>query len=144
VLDDNFQPSPAPPDIAAWLKANPHLADVRRQSDTVAGWAAVRVDARLATIPDHEVPQQYCHPPVTRCLLLADNADRTNPVADGQYEGRPGPKPAYVELGALVRFWIVQLPNGERLVIQASAPPADFDPFIGEVDQILTSLVIAR
>jgi hypothetical protein len=144
VLDDNFQPSPAPRDIAAWLAGNPHMANVRRQSDTVAGFAAVRVDAKLATIPDHDVPQQYCHPPVTRCLLLADNANRTNAIADGQYEGRPGPKPAYIELGAAVRFWIIQLPNDERLVIQASAQPADFDPFIAEVDQILKSLVIAK
>jgi hypothetical protein len=145
VLDDNFHPSPAPPDIAAWLAENPHLANARRQSDTVAGLAAVRVDAKLATIPDYEVPQQYCHPPVARCLLLADNADRPNAVPpDGLYKGRPGPKPAYIELGAAVRFWIIRLPNGERLVVQASAQPADFDPFIAEVDQILTSLVIAK
>jgi hypothetical protein len=144
VLDDNFHPSPAPPDIAAWLAASPHLPDVHQQPDTVAGMAAVRVDARLTSIPPRELPQQYCHPPVTKCLLLADNADRTNTVADGLYEGRPGPKPAYLELGALVRFWIIPLPNGERLVIQASAQPAQFDALIAETGQILNSLVIAK
>jgi hypothetical protein len=144
VLDDNFQPSPAPPDIAAWLAGNPHLVDVRQQSDAIAGFAAIRVDAKVTSIPAHEVPEQYCPTPVRKCLLLADNADRTNTIDDGLYEGRPGPKPAYIELGALVRFWIIRLPNGERLVIQASAQPADFDPFIAEVDQILKSLVIAR
>jgi RNA polymerase sigma factor (sigma-70 family) len=144
VLDDNFQPSPVPPDIAAWLAANPHLADIRQQSDTVAGLAAVRVDAKLTSFPFHDPPSEYCHPPVQKCLLLADNADQTNPVTDGRYEGRPGPKPAYVELGARVRFWIIPLPNGEQFVIQASAQPADFDPFIADVDRILKSLVIAR
>jgi hypothetical protein len=144
VLDDNFRPSPAPPDIAAWLAGNPHLANVRKQTDTVADFAAVRVDAKLTSIPAHELPGQYCHRPVRKCLLLADNADGTNAVTDGLYEGRPGPKPASVELGALVRFWIIRLSNGERLVIQASAQPADFDPFITEVDQLLQSLVIAR
>lgn len=144
VLDDNFQPSPAPPEIAAWLAGNPHLADVWQQSDTIAGFAAVRVDAKVTSIPAHEVPEQYCPTPVRKCLLLADNADRTNTVDDGLYDGRPGPKPAYVELGALVRFWIIRLPNGERLVIQASAQAADFDPFIAEVNKILKSLVIAR
>jgi hypothetical protein len=144
VLDDNFQPSPAPPDIAAWLAGNPHLANVQKRSDTVAGLAAVRVDAKLTSIPAHDPPGQYCHRPVRKCLLLADNADGTNAVDDGLYEGRPGPKPAYVELGSLVRFWIIRLPNGERLVIQASAQPAEFDPFIADVDQILKSLVIAR
>jgi hypothetical protein len=144
VLDDNLQPSPAPPDIAAWLAANPHLADVLQQSDTVAGLAAVRVDAKLTSFPFHDPPSEYCHPPVKKCLLLADNADQTNTVTDGRYEGRPGPKPAYVELGARVRFWIIPLPNGEHLVIQASAQPADFDPFIAEAEQILKTLVIAR
>jgi hypothetical protein len=144
VLDDNFQPSPAPPDIAAWLAANPHLADVRPHPDTVAGMAAVRVDAKLTSIPPHELPQEYCHPPVRKCLLLADTAGKTNTVTDGLYEGRPGPKPAYVELGALVRFWIIRLPSGERLVIQASAQPAQFDALIAETDQILNSLVIAK
>ena len=144
VLDDNFHPSPAPPDIAAWLAANPHLADVHPQSDTVAGMAAVRVDARLTSIPPHELPQEYCHPPVRKCLLLADTAGKTNTVTDGLYEGRPGPKPAYVELGALVRFWIIRLPSGERLVIQASAQPAQFDALIAETDQILNSLIIAK
>jgi hypothetical protein len=144
VLDDNFQPSPAPRDIAAWLAANPHLADVQPQPDTVAGMAAVRVDAKLTSIPAHDPPGQYCHRPVRKCLLLADTADGTNTVTDGLYEGRPGPKPAYVELGALVRFWIIRLPSGERLVIQASAQPAQFDPLITETDQILNSLVIAK
>jgi hypothetical protein len=144
VLDDNFQPSPAPPDIAAWLAANPHLADVHQQSDTVAGLAAVRVDATVTSIPAHLVPQDYCQRPVRKCLLLADNADQTNTVTDGLYKFRPGPKPAYIELGAVVRFWIIPLPNGERLVINASAQPADFDSFIAEVDQIIKSLVIAR
>lgn len=144
VLDDNFKPSPAPPDIAAWLAANPHLAEVRQQSDTVAGWPALRVDARVTSIPAHALPQQYCQRPVRKCLLLADNADQKNTVTDGLYRGRPGPKPAYVELGARVRFWIIRLLNGERLVIQASAQPADFDPFIAEVDQIVKSLKIAR
>jgi hypothetical protein len=143
VLDDNFQPSPAPPDIAAWLAANPHLADVQRQGDNVAGLAADRVDATVTSIPAHELPQQYCRRPVKKCLLLADNADQTNTVTDGLYN-RPGPKPAYIELGARVRFWIIPLPNGERLVITASAQPADFDPFIVEAGQILKSLVIAR
>jgi hypothetical protein len=144
VLNDNFHPSAAPPDIAAWLAANPHLADVQQQPDTVAGMAAVRVDAKLTSIPPHELPQQYCHPPVRKCLLLADTAGETNTVTDGLYEGRPGPKPAYLELGALVRFWIIQLPNGERLVIQASAQPDQFDALIAETDQILNSLVIAK
>jgi len=144
VLDDNFQPSPAPPDIAAWLAANPHLADVHQQPDTVAGLAAVRVDARVTSIPQHDTPEAYCQRPVTRCLLLADNADETNRITDGGYKGRPGPKPAYIELGARVRFWIIPLPNGERLVINAAAQPAEFDPFIAEVQQIIKSLVIAR
>lgn len=146
VLDDNFQPSPAPPDIAAWLAANPHLADVQPQSDTVAGLAAVRVDASVASIPGPPIPppQPYCQQPVKKCLLLADNADGTNTITNGLYIERPGPKPAYLELGARVRFWIIPLPNGERLVINASAQPADFAPFIAEVDQIIKSLIIAR
>jgi hypothetical protein len=145
VLDDNVQPSPAPPDIAAWLAANPHLADVQQQSDTVAGLAAVRVDATVASIPARPIPppEPYCQRPVRECLLLADNADQTNRVTDGLYLGRPGAKPAYIELGARVRFWIIPLPNGERLVINAAAQPAQFDPFIAEVDQIVKSLVIA-
>jgi hypothetical protein len=146
VLDDNFQPSPAPPDIAAWLAANPHLADIQQQSDTVAGLAAVRVDATVTTIPAQlpQPQQEYCQRPVSKCLLLADNADQTNTVTDGLYKFRPGPKPAYIELGARVRFWIIPLPNGERLVINAAAQPAEFAPFITEVEQILQSLVIAR
>jgi hypothetical protein len=144
VLDDNFQPSPAPLDIAAWLAANPHLADVRQRSDTVAGLPAVRVDARVTSIPNHEPTEAYCQRPVTKCLLLADNADETGRVTDGLYEGRPGPKPAYIELGARVRFWIIPLPNGERLVINAAAQPDEFDPFIAEAEQIIKSLVIAR
>ena len=98
----------------------------------------------MTSIPNHEPTEAYCQRPVTKCLLLADNADETNRVTDGLYEGRPGPKPAYIELGAVVRFWIIPLPNGERLVINASAQPPDFDPFIAEVDQIIKSLVIAR
>jgi len=146
VLDDNFQPTPAPPDIAAWLAANPHLAGVQQQSDTVAGLAAVRVDARVTSIPAHppQLQQEYCQRPVRKCLLLADNADQTNTVTDGLYKGRPGSKPAYIELGARVRFWIIPLPNGERLVINASAQPAEFEPFIAEAEQIIKSLIIAR
>jgi hypothetical protein len=98
----------------------------------------------VTSIPAHDTPEAYCQRPVTKCLLLADNADETNRVTDGGYEGRPGPKPAYIELGARVRFWIIPLPNGERLVINAAAQPGEFDPFITEVEQIINSLVIAR
>lgn len=146
MLDDSYRPSPAPPDIAAWLAANPHLADVAQQSDTVAGLATVRVDATVASIPARPFPppEPYCQRPVRECLLLADNADQTNTVTGGLYLGRPGPKPVYIELGAHVRFWIIPLPNGEHLVISAAAQPAEFAPFIAEVDQIIQSMVIAR
>jgi len=144
VLDEHMRQTPAPPDLAAWLATSPHLANVTRQPATVSGMRAVRVDAKVASVPSYDRPE-YCGRPLTfgRCLLIADNAESPGTVPDGLYRGRTGPRAAAVGKDQLVRFWIVRLPNGEQLVIHASAPPKQFDTFIREVDQIVKSLVIA-
>jgi hypothetical protein len=143
VLDDHPRPSPTPPQLASWLAANRHLANVSQQPDTVSGMTAVRVDATVDSTPAYG-STQYCNPPMIRCLLLADNAEQQGAGEKRLYGGRVGPRAAYVERGALVRFWIVPLSNGEQLVIHGSAQPADFGIFIAEADQIVKSLVIAR
>lgn len=145
VLDDNLRQTRAPSALAAWLATNPHLANVTAQPAIVSGMNAMQVDAKVASVPAHDRPQNYCGRPLTftRCLLLADNAEERGAVPDGFYRGRIGPRAAVVGKDQLVRFWIVRLSNGEQLVIHASAPPEQFDRFISEADQIVKSLVIA-
>jgi hypothetical protein len=120
---------PAPRDLEAWLRANPHLRVGPARPARLGGRRGVRFDVNVKKIPGPSNCQQF---EPNHCVLLFPITRGANvePIELAEVEGSPS------------RYTLVEV-DGQPVLVTVGAPTDQFEEFLAEADKVLETVTFA-
>jgi hypothetical protein len=116
---DRVKIAPAPEDMVAWLRANPHLKTEEPKPTSVGGEKGVQFDAIVT--PPVETP--LCPECVGVPLFHYSNGERS-----------------YVENGEKIRFIVLEDVKGKTVTIFVETTPQAFEEFMPKAQKVVDSV----